>query len=77
MPNPFAAIYDAGLKATGGACPIEAGVICQLADHECAHERLPGDRTSPCGCWPQEDAAVIALPTRPGQQQAGRERKAA
>jgi hypothetical protein len=27
MPNAFAALYDAGVKVTGGACSIEAGVI--------------------------------------------------
>lgn len=25
-----------------------------FADDECAHGRLPGDRTRPCGCWPGE-----------------------
>ena len=73
MLNSFAALYDAGLKVTGGACPIEAGVICQLADHECRHGRVPADRTRPCGCWPQEGAAVIALPTRPRRQRPARE----
>lgn len=67
MPNRFAAVYRAGLRVTGGACPIEAGVIGRLADHECRHGRLPGDRTRPCGCWPEERAAVIALPTRPAR----------
>ena len=64
MPNRFADLYEAGLNVTGGTCPIEAGVIGRLADHECRHGRLPGDRTCPCGCWPAERAAVIALPTR-------------
>ena len=45
----------------GGACPIEAGLLGRLADHECAHGRLPGDRTPKCGCWAQEAAPVIAL----------------
>lgn len=35
-------------------CPIEAGLQGKLADNECRHGRLPGDRTQPCGCWPQE-----------------------
>ena len=64
MPNAFAALYDGGLKVTAGACPIEAGVIARLADHECAHGRLPRDRTAACGCWPQEGAIVIDLPAR-------------
>jgi hypothetical protein len=29
--------------------------IPRLADRECAHERLPGDKSPPCGCW--EEAA--------------------
>lgn len=45
-----------------GTCPIEAGVLGRLADHECQHGRLPGDRTPPCGCWPNEpDPAPVAL----------------
>lgn len=35
-------------------CPIEAGIVGNLADNECAHGRLPTDTTPPCGCWPQE-----------------------
>lgn len=31
---------------------IEAG--WPLADFECKHNRLPSDRTPPCGCWPSE-----------------------
>jgi hypothetical protein len=46
----------------GGRCPIEAGVLGRLADHECRHGRLPLDRTPACGCWAEEGAAVIALP---------------
>jgi hypothetical protein len=63
MPNAVAARYRAAARQAGGACPIEAGVICRLADHECRHGRLPGDRTPSCGCWPQEGAAVIPLRT--------------
>ena len=37
-----------------GPCPIEAGVIGKLSDHECEHGRLPGDQSAPCGCWPGE-----------------------
>ena len=62
MPNTFAAHYQDLIRALGGDCPIEAGVLGRLADHECEHGRLPGDRTSRSGCWPQENASVIALP---------------
>ena len=62
MPNPYAAHYRAALVHTGGVCPIEAGVIGRLADNECKHGRLPGDRTPKCGCWPAELAPIIALP---------------
>lgn len=50
----FAEQYRAGQRITGGACPIEAGVIGNLADNECKHGRLPSDRTPACGCWPGE-----------------------
>jgi hypothetical protein len=66
MPNTLTARYHAAIRHTGGDCPIEAGLLGSLADHECAHGRLPADRTPTCGCWPQEDGVVIALsaPTR-------------
>lgn len=44
------ATYRRAEKAAGG-CPIEAGLLLRLADNECEHGRLPGDRTEPCGCW--------------------------
>jgi hypothetical protein len=56
------ALYRAAMAHCAGRCPIEAGVIGRLADHECRHGRLPLDRTAACGCWPQEGAAVLALP---------------
>jgi len=62
MPNPIPSGYRAAMRQAGGYCPIEAGVLGRLADHECAHGRLPGDRTTKCGCWPQESAPVIELP---------------
>ena len=62
MPNSFADRYRAAMRETGGCCPIEAGLLGRLADHECAHGRLPGDRTAKCGCWPQENAPIIASP---------------
>ena len=61
MPNPFCARYRAAMAECGGRCPIEAGVLGRLADHECVHGRLPGDRTAKCGCWPQENAPVITF----------------
>ncbi|MGO9882228.1 MAG: hypothetical protein ACLP4R_29915 [Solirubrobacteraceae bacterium] len=57
----FSARYTAAMAECGGRCPIEAGVLGRLADHECRHGRLPGDRTPPCGCWPEEGAVVVAL----------------
>ena len=64
MPNSFADRYRAAALQTGGACPIESGVLGRLADNECAHGRLAGDRCAKCGCWPQENAPVIALTQR-------------
>ena len=37
-----------------GQCPIEAGTVGSLADHECVHGRLPTDPTPACGCWVNE-----------------------
>ena len=65
MPTPFAERYREAVRQAGGACPIESGVLGRLADNECDHGRLPGDRTGKCGCWPQENAPVIALSRRP------------
>jgi hypothetical protein len=64
MQNTFTARYQKGLRQTGGHCPIEAGVAGRLADHECNCGRLPFDRTPPCGCWPQEPAALVTLSAR-------------
>lgn len=36
---------------TLGQCPIEAGLVGNLADNECRHGRLPNDRSPECGCW--------------------------
>ena len=71
MPNTFAERYRAAMRETGG-CPIEAGLLGRLADHECAHGRLPGDRTPKCGCWPQENAPVIAITRRARPPKASR-----
>ena len=63
-PPSFSAHYAAALPQCGGRCPIEAGVLDKLADHECRHGRLPLDRTPACACWPAEGAAVLALARR-------------
>ncbi len=57
----FSARYAAAMAEGGGRCPIEAGVLGRLADHECGHGRLAFDRTPPCGCWGEEGAVVLAL----------------
>ena len=62
MPHPFTAQYRAGWRHAGGGCPIEAGLLGRLADHECRHGRLAYDHTPKCGCWPQENGIIIALP---------------
>ena len=63
----FSACYTAAMVECGGRCPIEAGVLGRLADHECRHGRLPCDRTPACGCWPEEGAVVLAL-SRPVEE---------
>ena len=68
----FYACYTAAMAECGGRCPIEAGVLGRLADHECRHSRLPGDRTAPCGCWPEEGAVVVALSRPVEESLAGR-----
>ncbi len=65
MPNPFPARYRRAQTRAGGSCPIEAGLLGQLADNECRHGRLPGDPTPKCGCWAAEAAQVIVLTRRP------------
>ena len=57
----FAARDRAAERLAGGRCPIEAGLICRLADHECRHGRLAFDRSAPCGCWPAEGGVVCPL----------------
>ena len=60
MPNPFPDRYRAAISDAGGCCPIEAGVLGHLADHECAQGRRrnlrllaarerPGHRAHPPG----------------------------
>ena len=77
MPHPFAARYRAAIRLAGGGCPIEAGLLGRLADHECAHGRLPGDRTPKCGCWAPQAAPVIALRDSAPIANAAAERRAA
>jgi hypothetical protein len=67
--------YAAAIAECGGRCPIEAGVLGRLADHECRHGRLPGARTPPCGCWLGEGAVVVAL-SRPVERPRARRRAA-
>ena len=77
MPNPFPAHYRASQRQAGGPCPIEAGLIGRLADHECRHGRLAFDRTPKCGCWPQEDGIILALPAPTPQPAPAPARRAA
>ena len=63
-PQSISARYTAAMVECGRRCPIEAGLLGRLADHECRHGRLPFDRTPSCGCWPHEGAALFALPGR-------------
>jgi len=46
----LSARYAAAMVACGGRCPIEAGVLGRLADHECSHDGLAFDHSPPCGC---------------------------
>jgi hypothetical protein len=71
----FSARYAAAMAESGGRCPIEAGLLGRLADHECRHGRLPGDRTPRCGCWPGEGAVVVAL-SRPVERPSVKRRAA-
>ena len=77
MPTQFADRYRQAMRQAGGACPIESGVLGRLADNECDHGRLPGDRTRKCGCWPPENAPVSALSQRVQPQRPPARRKAA
>jgi hypothetical protein len=67
MSNSFAAAYRAAQQLTGGARPIEAGVLADLADHECRHGRFPGDGSPACGCRPEGSADVDAVPAGSGE----------
>jgi hypothetical protein len=56
----FAELYRRAERRFPGSCPIEAGLLLNLADHECRHGRLPGDPTEPCGCF-SDEASNAAL----------------
>jgi hypothetical protein len=71
----FSARYRVATKQCGGRCPVEAGLIGRLADHECRHGRLPFDRTAACGCWAEEGATVLEL-RRPHPRSASSRRAA-
>ena len=77
MRNSLPDRYRAAMRLAGGACPIEAGLLGRLADHECEHGRLPVDRTPSCGCWPQDAAPVIPLHSATPIETAAAERRAA
>jgi hypothetical protein len=73
MGSPIFSARDAAATAEcGGRCPIEAGVLGRLADHQCRHGRLAYDRTPPCGCWREEGAVVLALSRSVEQPPVGR-----
>src|SRR5947207_12671481 len=57
----FSARYAAATAECDGRCPIEAGSLGRLADHECRHGRLRFDRTAACGCEPQEAPQSFSL----------------
>jgi hypothetical protein len=70
----FSVRYAAAMAKCGERCPIEAGLLGRLADHECRHGRLPFDRMPPavrphaaCVCWMEEGAVPLALP-RPAEE---------
>lgn len=53
----FTVRYAVAMADCGGRCPIEAGVLGKLADHECRHGRLPHDRTPACGSGSRRGAS--------------------
>ncbi len=62
MSQSFAVRYRAAAEQLRGACPIEAGTLGRLADHECRYGRLAGDRTRSCGCFAAEHGVLYTLP---------------
>ena len=64
LPVPtFSQVYR-DLEQRYRCCPVEAGFIGDLADHECQHGRLPGDKGPSCGCWPEEELTLFTLPQK-------------
>ncbi len=62
--------YQRLAAQAGGHCPIEAGTLGALADNECRHGRLAGDRTPPCGCFRSEDGKLYNIrPIRPARRE--------
>lgn len=45
---------DRGVSDRAWSYPDKNDMYMRLADFECQHDRLPGDLTPPCGCWPEE-----------------------
>lgn len=50
-----------GLEAEQADAAVEGygrsslyGPVYKMADDECEHGRLPGDRTDPCGCFTED-----------------------
>jgi hypothetical protein len=55
-------------RASDGRMGRAPTQIMNLADYECRHGRIPGDRTPPCGCFPNERASdEPALPAETGE----------
>lgn len=54
-------IQRAAFTEMYGVCPIEAGVVGSLADHECEHGRMPEDLTPDCGCWTGRRPLAVTL----------------
>ena len=38
-----------------GSCPIESGLIGNLADHECKHGNVPSTEPKRCECFTKDD----------------------
>jgi hypothetical protein len=55
-------------RASDGRTGRAPTQIMNLADYECGHGRIPGDRTPPCGCFPNERAGdEPVLPAETGE----------
>lgn len=56
--------YRQAQHLANGSDPIEAGIVANLTDNECTHERLPNDTTNRCGCWQEEGPVLKAVTTQ-------------